>query len=60
MRYDETFALSEDETVLNYSITFTDPVIFRESFTLTRPRRWTPEREVVPFDCVAEWDKPAA
>ncbi len=56
MRYTETFALSEDETLLSYAITFTDPSIFRESFTLDRLRRWTPERELESFDCVARWE----
>jgi len=56
MRYTEMFSVSEDETVLHYSITFTDPIIFREPFTLTRLRRWTPERELELFDCVAQWE----
>ena len=56
MRYAETFALSEEGTLLEYSITFTDPTIYRDSFTLDRLRRWTPERELEPFNCVAEWE----
>ena len=56
MRYAETFALSEEGTLLEYSITFTDPTIYREPFTLDRLRRWTPERELEPFNCVAEWE----
>lgn len=59
MRYTETFVLSEDEWVLNYSITVTDPVNFRESFTLGRSWRWTPGRELEPFNCVAQWEDSA-
>ena len=58
-QYLETFTLSEDETVLNYSFTATDPVIFTQPITLTRARRWTPGIEIVPYNCVAKWEDSA-
>ena len=56
MRYRETFTVSEDGNVLNYSLTVTDPIVFIEPFTLERPREWTPGVALVPYDCVAQWD----
>jgi hypothetical protein len=44
---------------LNYSLTISDPVVFREPFIIERTRAWTPGVEIEPFDCVADWSDPA-
>ncbi len=56
VRYFERFELSDDETMLNYSLTATDPVMFTAPITMERSRRWTPGVEIPPFNCVAEWE----
>lgn len=57
--YKETFALSDEENgVLNYELTITDPVMFTEPFTHRSDWRWTPGIEVEPYDCAAEWEEP--
>ena len=56
--YRERFSLSEEEEgVLNYEITITDPVMFTEPFTQGKTWRWTPGVELEPYDCVAEWEE---
>lgn len=57
VRYRETFALADTDDVLLYSMTVTDPIMFSRPFTLRRPREWTPDVELVTFDCVAEWSE---
>ncbi|MCY3729937.1 MAG: DUF6152 family protein [Rhodospirillaceae bacterium] len=56
-RYTERFALSDDGNVLNYTFTAIDPVMFTRPITFHRPREWTPGIEIVPYDCIAEWDE---
>jgi len=56
MRYTERFGASDDGTVLEYSLTAEDPVMFNEVFTIGRRREWTPGVEVEQYDCVAEWE----
>ena len=57
VQFTERFTLSDDENTLNYSMTVVDPVMFREPFTLARPRQWAPGLELEPFDCVVEWEE---
>ncbi len=58
-QYFETFRLSADENVLNYSFTATDPVMFTQPITFERQRLWTPGVELVPYNCAASWDNAA-
>ena len=51
----ERFSVSGDETMLNYSVTVTDPVVFTEPVTIERQRRWKPGYEIPDFDCVLAW-----
>ena len=58
-RYHETFTLADSGDVLNYVLTVTDPLMFVEPFTLERPREWTPGVELVPYNCIAQWESAA-
>ena len=51
----ESFSISDDQTMLNYSVTVTDPVVFTEPVTIERQRRWNPGYEILDFDCVLSW-----
>ena len=51
----ERFSISDDETLLNYSVTVTDPAIFTEPITIERQRRWTPGYEIPEYDCALTW-----
>ena len=51
----ERFSISDDETLLNYSVTVTDPLIFTEPVTIERQRRWTPGYEIPEYDCALTW-----
>lgn len=51
----ESFSISDDESMLNYSVTVTDPVVFTEPVTIERQRRWSPGYEIPEFDCVLAW-----
>ena len=55
VRYVERFSVSNEERTLNYSITVDDPVIFTQSFTMDRTRQAAPGVEIVPFNCISEW-----
>jgi hypothetical protein len=57
VQYLERFELSDDQTMLNYSLTATDPVMFTAPIIMERQRRWTPGVEIPPFNCVAEWER---
>ncbi len=52
----ERFSVSEDENLLSYEITITDPVVFTAPLTLTTTRAWEPGLEVAQFDCTATWE----
>ena len=56
VRYVERFSVSNDGRTLNYSITVDDPVIFTRPFTMDRTRQAAPGVEIVPFDCISEWE----
>ena len=47
----ERFALSEDGSELNYTLTASDPVTFTEPVTLTKQWMWRPGEVVRPFEC---------
>ena len=49
----ERFALSEDGSELNYTLTATDPATFTEPVTLDKQWVWRPGEVVRPFDCAA-------
>ena len=54
--YIETFSLLDEENgVLNYELTITDPIMFTEPFTHRSNWRWTPGVELQLTDCVTEW-----
>lgn len=55
MVYTERFELSDDEAMLNYTLTATDPNAFTAPVVLKVSRRWTPGVELTPFNCVYEW-----
>ena len=55
-QYVERFVLSENDTVLSYSLTATDPIMYTAPITLEHQRRWAPGIEIPPFDCAAGWD----
>ncbi len=55
VRYSERFSVSDDGRTLNYSITIDDPVVFVQPFTMNRTRQAAPGVEIVPFDCISEW-----
>lgn len=57
--YSERFSVSDDGRTLNYSITVDDPIIFAQPFTMDRTRRAAPGVEIVPFDCISEWQDSA-
>lgn len=47
----ERFALSEDGSELNYTLTATDPATFTEPVTLSKQWVWRPGEVVRPFEC---------
>lgn len=47
----ERFALSADETRLDYAITVTDPNTFSAPFTLDGHWIWVPGEEIKPYNC---------
>ena len=49
----ERFALSEDGSELNYTLTATDPATFTEPVTVTKRWRWRPGEVLRPFECVS-------
>lgn len=53
--YFERFSLSADSALLNYSITITDPVVFKRPFTIDSTRDWAPGVEIEALNCVTEW-----
>ena len=55
----ERFSLSEGGNVLHHSITVSDPVMFSRPFTLERTREWAPGEEILPYNCVVDWEEPA-
>ena len=56
VEYLERFELSDDETMLSYSLTATDPIMFTAPITLEHQRRWAPGIEIPPFDCAGDWE----
>ena len=56
VEYLERFELSDDETMLSYSITATDPIMFTAPITLEHQRRWAPGIEIPPFNCAGDWE----
>ncbi len=52
----ETLSVSNEGSVLNYSITITDPVMVTRPFTIARTRSWTPGIEIPPYNCVVDWE----
>ena len=49
---EERFALSLDETRLDYQMTVTDPAVFTEPVTLERYWLWRPGETIKPFECI--------
>jgi hypothetical protein len=56
VEYLERFELSDDETMLSYSLTATDPVMYTAPITLETTRRWAPGIEIPPFNCAGDWE----
>lgn len=54
VEYLERFELSENATVMSYSITATDPIMYTAPITLSTTRRWAPGIEIPPFNCVGD------
>ena len=54
--YVERFSTADGGNRLDYSVTVTDPVVFRESFTLESFREWAPGVEIPPYNCVIDWE----
>ena len=48
---EERFALNDDGSRLQYSMTITDPATFTAPVTLTKEWEWRPGEEVRPYDC---------
>ena len=55
----ERFTVSDGGNVLTHSITVSDPVMFSRPYTLERTRTWMPGYEILPYNCVVEWEDPA-
>ena len=56
MSYTERFTVSDDGSQLNYSIVAIDPIVFTAPVELERAWLWEPGIELMPYDCVAQWD----
>ena len=56
VEYLERFELTDDNTVLSYSLTATDPIMFTAPITLEHQRRWAPGIEIPPFNCATGWE----
>lgn len=58
VRYYETFALEEtnDGPLLRHTMRITDPLIFTEPIEFEYTRVPIPGYEIVPYDCVTEWE----
>ena len=52
----ERFTPSDDGNNLSYTLTVIDPVTMTRPFTVRDNRFWTPGREILPYDCVVEWE----
>lgn len=52
----ERFETSEDESLLTYTVTVTDPVIFAQPVTVRQQRRWLPGYQIEEFDCALQWE----
>lgn len=53
----ETYSVSDGGTRLNLAVTVIDPVIYTRPFTVTRSRIWIPGLEIIPFECVVDWEE---
>lgn len=54
----ERFEMSENESLLTYTATVTDPVVFSEPVTVRQQRRWAPGYEMIEdFDCALDWEE---
>ncbi|MGI9259629.1 MAG: DUF6152 family protein [Gammaproteobacteria bacterium] len=54
VEYSERFELSEDDTMMSYSLTATDAIMYTAPITLETTRRWAPGIEIPPFNCVGD------
>ncbi len=53
----ERFVMSENESLLTYTATVTDPGVFSGPVTVRQQRRWAPGYEMIEdFDCALEWE----
>ena len=50
----ERFTLSDDNTRLDWELTFTDPVNFTESVTLEGNWTWVPGEQIKPYQCALQ------
>lgn len=58
VRIDERFEMSENQSLLTYSATVTDPVVFTEPVSVRQQRRWAPGYQMIEnFDCALEWEQ---
>ena len=54
IEYVERFELSDDFTMMNYSLTAIDPIMYTVPITLETRREWAPGIEIPPFNCVGD------
>jgi len=53
----ERFEMSDNESLLTYTVTITDSVVFSEPVTIRQQRRWAPGYEMIEdFNCALEWE----
>ena len=55
----ERFTVFDDGNRLHHLITVIDPVMLSRPYTLERTRTWMPGYEILPYNCVVEWEDSA-